>query len=60
VAEFWDDMAKGRAPLVMMKNGIPNEVWREKNRIALDFLQGAIGDLSTTLSADAWLGLGVK
>jgi ubiquinone/menaquinone biosynthesis C-methylase UbiE len=60
VAEFWDDMVKGNAPLVMMKNSMPNEEWQEKNCIALDFLYGAMGDLPTTLSADAWLGLGVK
>jgi ubiquinone/menaquinone biosynthesis C-methylase UbiE len=60
VAEFWDDMVKGSAPLVMLKNSMPNEEWQEKNRIAQDFLHGAVGDLPTTLSAVAWFGLGVK
>lgn len=60
VEEFWDDMVKGSAPLVMMKNSIPEEVWQEKILIALDYLRDTIGELPTTLSADAWLGVGVK
>ena len=60
VEEFWEDMIKGSAPIAMMKNNMPEEVWQEKNRIALDYLSGMMDTLPTTLSADAWFGVGVK
>lgn len=60
VEEFWADMVKGSAPIVMMKNSMPAEVWAEKNKIALDYLHDKIGEVPTTLSADAWFGIGTK
>jgi len=60
VEQFWDDMVKGSAPIVMMKNSMSEESWQEKRSIALDYLKSCIKDLPTTLSADAWLGTGVK
>lgn len=60
VEEFWVDMVKGSAPLVMMKNSMPEDVWQEKSRIALEYLHGVLDTLPTTLSADAWLGVGLK
>lgn len=60
VEEFWNGMVKGSAPLVMMKNSMPDEVWQEKSRIALDYLHGMMDTLPITLSADAWLGVGIK
>ncbi|MDH5218100.1 MAG: methyltransferase domain-containing protein [Gammaproteobacteria bacterium] len=60
VEEFWEDMIKGSAPIAMMKNSMPAEIWQEKNRIALDYLHGMMDKLPATLSADAWFGVGVK
>lgn len=60
VQEYWDDMVKGSAPLVMMKNSLSEKAWEEKNQIALDYLHDIIGTCPTSLSADAWLGVGVK
>lgn len=56
---FWEDMVKGAAPLVMLKNSMTEEQWQEKTKIALDYLGKTIGD-SRTLTAQAWLGYGVK
>ena len=58
--KFWEDMIKGSAPLVMMKNSMPDEVWQKKSRIAVDYLHGVLNTLPTTLAADAWLGVGTK
>ena len=58
--QFWEDMVKGSAPLVMMKNNMPEAVWQEKNRIALSYLRETLGEMPTTLSASAWLGVGTK
>lgn len=59
VEEFWDDMIRGSAPLVMMKNTMTDEVWQEKSRIAQDYLHDIL-NLPTTLTADAWLAVGTK
>jgi hypothetical protein len=53
-------MVKGSAPILMMKNNMPEEAWRAKNRIALDYLGGAIRPDATSLSALAFLGYGRK
>lgn len=60
VEKFWNDMVKGSAPIVMMKNSMPDDQWQQKNRIAIDYLQETLGDTPTTLSADAWYGMGIK
>jgi hypothetical protein len=60
VEEFWNGMVKGSAPILMMKNNMPEEAWRAKNRIALDYLGGAIRPDATSLSALAFLGYGRK
>lgn len=60
VEEFWADMVKGSAPIVMMKNNMPDEEWQEKSRIAIDYLQESLGGMPVSLSADAWFGIGVK
>lgn len=59
IETFWDDMVKGSAPLVMMKKGMPDNVWQEKNKIALDYLHSTIGN-TRSLSAKAWLAYGKK
>ena len=56
---FWEDMVKGAAPLVMLKNSMTEEQWQEKTKIALDYLGKTIGD-AKELTAQAWLGYGVK
>lgn len=58
--QFWNDMLKGSAPIVMMKNSMPEEEWIEKERIALDFLKTKLTDLPTVLTSDALLGYGIK
>lgn len=60
IEHFWNSMVKGSAPIVMMKNNMPDEVWQEKNRIAINYLQDTLGELPTTLTADAWFGVGMK
>lgn len=58
--QFWNDTVKGSAPILMMKNSMPDDVWREKSRIALDYLRGSIGPDTKSLSAVAFLGYGRK
>jgi ubiquinone/menaquinone biosynthesis C-methylase UbiE len=58
--EFWSDMVKGSAPIVMMKNSMSPEEWHESERVALEFLHSKLPTLPTSLSAKAWLGCGVK
>lgn len=58
--EFWTDMVKGSAPIVMMQQGMSPEEWKEKERIALEFLKNNIPSLPTSLTAKAWLGCGIK
>jgi hypothetical protein len=58
--EFWESMVKGSAPVTMMKNSMPEEVWRKKCEIAVDNVEKAVGSFPALLSADAWFGVGVK
>lgn len=58
--QFWNDTVKGSAPIQMMKNSMPDAVWSEKSRIALDYLRGSIGPHTKSLSAVAFLGCGRK
>lgn len=58
--DFWSDMVKGSAPIVMLKNSMSSEEWEEKERVALDYLQDKLPSLPTTLYAKAWLGCGTK
>lgn len=59
-AEFWESMVKGSAPVMMMKNSMPEEAWREKSEIAVDYVEKSLGSFPASLSSDAWLGVGVK
>jgi hypothetical protein len=36
--EFWGSMVKGSAPIQMMKKGLGEELWREKEKLALAWL----------------------
>jgi len=58
--QFWNDLVKGSAPILMMKNNMPDDVWGEKSRIALDYLGGSIDADTKSLSAVAFLGYGRK
>ncbi len=44
----------------MMKKGMSEEMWREKELLALDYLKERLAELKTGLTSDAWLGVGVK
>ena len=60
IPEFWEFMVKGSAPLVMMKKAMGEELWREKEKLALEYLKERLQKLPTELTSDAWLGVGVK
>jgi ubiquinone/menaquinone biosynthesis C-methylase UbiE len=59
-AEFWDNMVKGSAPIQMMKKGLGEALWREKEKLALAWLEETLPTLKGPLTSDAWLGVGVK
>ena len=58
--EFWDGMVKGSAPIQMMKKGLGEALWREKEKLALAWLEETLPTLKKPLTSDAWLGVGVK
>ena len=51
---------KGSAPLVMMKKKLGEELWREKEKIALGYQEEVLAGKQGELTSDAWLGIGVK
>jgi hypothetical protein len=53
-------MVKGSAPIQMMKKGLGEELWREKEKLALAWLEETLPTLKRPLTSDAWLGVGVK
>jgi len=59
-AEFWDVMAKGAAPVVMMKKKMGEDAWREKSEIAVDHIDRTVSAFPVLLSSDAWFGVAVK
>jgi len=58
--EFWNHMVKGSAPIQMMKKGLGEALWREKEKLALAWLEETLPTLKMPLTSDAWLGMGVK
>jgi len=60
IPEFWDFMLRGSAPLQMLKKGMGETLWREKEQVALAFLEEQLPSLPCELTSDAWLGVGVK
>jgi len=60
VTEFWEFMVKGSAPIIMLRKSLGEELWKEKEQLALDFLASRLPDLPTELTSDAWLGVGIK
>ena len=57
---FWDDMVRGSAPVLMLKNSMTEEVWSEKSKLAIEHIEKSVGPFPVSLSATAWLGVGVK
>ncbi len=57
-AEFWGNMVKGRAPIQVMKKGLGEALWREKEKLALAWLEETLPTLKGPLTSDAWLGVG--
>lgn len=57
---FWEDMVRGSAPIQLLKNSMGDDTWREKEILAIEYLEGQIRSTPTTLTSDAWLGFGVK
>jgi len=60
IPEFWDGMVKGSAPIQMMKKALGETAWKEKESLAIEYLEAQLTTLPTTLSSDAWLGVGIK
>ena len=56
----WEELVKGSAPVAMMKKNMPPEVWKEKEKVALEFITKTLPELPVSLTSDAWLGYGVK
>jgi len=60
ISAFWKGMVKGSAPIQMMKKALGETAWKEKESLAIKYLEAQLTTLPTTLSLDAWLGLGIK
>ena len=60
IPKFWDDMVKGSAPIQMMKKSMGEAIWKEKEVLAIGYLEEKLTELPTRLSSDAWLGVGIK
>ncbi|WP_237246668.1 hypothetical protein [Sideroxyarcus emersonii] len=56
---FWNNMIKGRAPIQIMQKGLGEALRREKEKLALAWLEETLPTLKGPLTSDAWLG-GVK
>ena len=60
IPTFWQDMVKGSAPIQMLKKSYGEQLWQEKELLALAYLEKSLPTLPTALTSDAWLGLGIK
>ena len=60
IPEFWESMVKGSAPIQILKKSMGESAWREKEILALDYLEEMLPATPTTLTSDAWLGVGFK
>ena len=50
-------MLKGSASIQMMKKGLGEALWREKEKLALPWLEETLPTLKRTLTSDALLGV---
>ncbi len=53
---FWNSMIKGRAPIQMMKKGLGEEMWREKEKLAPAWLEESLATLKGPLTSAVWSG----
>jgi ubiquinone/menaquinone biosynthesis C-methylase UbiE len=60
IEAFWDYLVRGSAPIMMLKNSMGDDVWREREKLAIKYLEENIPSTPTTLTSDAWLGFGLK
>jgi len=60
IQKFWGDMVKGSAPIQMLKKGMGETAWKEKEVLAIRYLEENLPELPIRLSSDAWLGVGIK
>ena len=60
VPEFWEGMVKGSAPFQMLKQNMDEALWREREILAINYLEETLPTLPSELTSDAWLGLAVK
>jgi len=47
-------------PYLLMKKGLGEELWREKEKLAPAWLEETLPTLKRPLTSDAWLCVGVK
>jgi ubiquinone/menaquinone biosynthesis C-methylase UbiE len=60
IDSFWDDMVKGSAPIQMLKNSMGIDAWKEKEKLAMQYLHELLPSIPTALASDAWLGTAIK
>ena len=60
IPAFWEGMVKGSAPILMLKKSMGEEAWCKKEIFALNYLAEKLPSTPTTLTSDAWLGVGFK
>jgi hypothetical protein len=51
-SEFWDNMVKGCAPIQMMKKGLGEALWHEKEKLAPASLEETPPTLKRPLTSD--------
>lgn len=60
IEELWSGVVRGGAPIAMMKKQMGEKLWAEKEKEAIAYLKKELPTLPTSLSSDAWIGVGVK
>ncbi len=60
VRDFLDNMIRGSAPIIMLKNQMEPAAWEEKYKIMLAYMNRTLTTLPQTRTSRAYLGVGVK
>jgi len=60
VKTYWTMMVDGSAPIVMLRKKLGEKTWKEREKLALDYLAKHWPSFSGRLTSDAWLGVGTK
>jgi ubiquinone/menaquinone biosynthesis C-methylase UbiE len=60
VKKYWTIMTEGSAPIVLLQKKLGEKVWKEREKLALAYLQKHWTAFSKNLTSDAWLGIGTK